>query len=353
MDDRGRDPGPEAMHAGDVLDRTLREVRALIESTVVEHRARRSRSAHFTEVGIEDSAFLAAAEQVITQARRGVDAVFPEATAQMAPAHAALGTLLTDLDDAVRIRVLRGRSGPGGGPPPGPAPASVPLPGAERTAGGPASGASGPPASGSPVSGAPASGPPVSGTTASGAARSGAGASGPTASGSTFSGQPLSGRPGGSRSVGDQAPRPSLPQVRTATVALPTAVIADGRTALVCTGTDEGRLTSVVQDPLVVGTLHGMFRTIWASAVPAARPLDFGNRARTEMVRRVLARLRDGVTDEAAARDLAISVRTYRRYVTGILELLEAGSRFQAGVRAGELGILGDSSKPPPDTAGR
>jgi len=56
----------------------------------------------------------------------------------------------------------------------------------------------------------------------------------------------------------------------------------------------------------------------------------------------VLARLRDGVTDEAAARDLAISVRTYRRYVTGILELLDANSRFQAGARASELGILGE-----------
>ena len=42
--------------------------------------------------------------------------------------------------------------------------------------------------------------------------------------------------------------------------------------------------------------------------------------------------------------DLAISVRTYRRYVTGILELLEANSRFQAGVRATELGILGNTS---------
>ncbi|MEK8171079.1 hypothetical protein NKH77_20600 [Streptomyces sp. M19] len=56
----------------------------------------------------------------------------------------------------------------------------------------------------------------------------------------------------------------------------------------------------------------------------------------------MLERLRDGVTDEAAARELAISVRTYRRYVTGILELLGAASRFQAGVRATELGILGD-----------
>ncbi|MDN3060759.1 DNA-binding response regulator, partial [Streptomyces sp. SRF1] len=133
-------------------------------------------------------------------------------------------------------------------------------------------------------------------------------------------------------------------QVRIAAVPLPTAVIADGRTALVCTEDAAGRQTSVVEDQVVVATLDGMFGSIWGGAVPAARPLDFGNRARTEMVRRVLARLRDGVTDEAAARDLAISVRTYRRYVTGILELLEANSRFQAGVRATELGILGNTS---------
>ncbi|WP_425473034.1 helix-turn-helix transcriptional regulator, partial [Streptomyces botrytidirepellens] len=140
----------------------------------------------------------------------------------------------------------------------------------------------------------------------------------------------------------EPAPAPRPAQVRIAPVPLPTAVIADGRTALVCTESADGRHTSVIEDQVVVGSLYGMFRSIWAGATPAPRPLDFGNRARTEMVRRVLARLRDGVTDEAAARDLAISVRTYRRYVTGILELLDANSRFQAGARASELGILGD-----------
>ncbi|MET7905777.1 DNA-binding response regulator [Streptomyces sp. NPDC005355] len=280
MDDRGRDPVPKAAPTGDALDHTLREVRALIESTVVQHRARRSRNAQFTEVGREDAAFLAAAEQVISQAGHSVDAVFPEPSARMAAAHAALAALLEDLDDGVRVRVLRGRPGPAPAavPPPGPAP--VPIPGPAAAA-----------------AGARTPAPP---------------------------------------------PAPGLPQVRIAAVPLPTVVIADGRTALVCTETTQGRQTSVVQDRVVVSSLHGMFGSIWGGAVPAARPLDFGNRARTEMVRRVLARLRDGVTDEAAARDLAISVRTYRRYVTGILELLEANSRFQAGVRATELGILGD-----------
>ncbi|MEU1806332.1 DNA-binding response regulator [Streptomyces sp. NPDC019937] len=287
---------------GDVLERTLREVRALIEATVVEHRARRTRTGQFTQVGMTDGAFLAAAEQVITTARRRVDAVFPESPGRMAAAHAALTALLLHLDDdAVGVRVLRGRapgSGPGGGPGgggalAGPAPVPTPIPGSAPV----------------PV--------PVPAPAPGSAPEPEAGAEAPA-----------------------PAPRPA--QVRIAPVPLPTAVIADGRTALVCTESANGRHASVIEDQVVVGSLHGMFLSIWAGATPAPRPLDFGNRARTEMVRRVLARLRDGVTDEAAARDLAISVRTYRRYVTGILELLDANSRFQAGARASELGILGE-----------
>ncbi|TMU94412.1 DNA-binding response regulator [Streptomyces sp. DASNCL29] len=289
MMERGRDPGPEAALAGDTLEGTLREVRDLIESTVIQHRARRARDARFTEVGVEDAAFLAAAEEVIGQAGRSVDAVFPECSARMAPVQAALGALLTDLGEPVGVRVLRGRSAPGAG------------------STGPASGSA-----------------------------AGAAPSGPVP-------RPIPG-PAPPAEAPGAAPAARPAQVRIASVPLPTAVIADGRTALVCTEAEEGRQTSVIEDPVVVATLYGMFRSIWGGAVPAARPLDFGNRARTEMVRRVLARLRDGVTDEAAARDLAISVRTYRRYVTGILELLEANSRFQAGVRATELGILGNSS---------
>ncbi|GDY53973.1 hypothetical protein SVIO_045960 [Streptomyces violaceusniger] len=299
MMERGRDPGPEAALAGDTLEGALREVRDLIEATVVQHRARRAREARFTEVGVEDAAFLAAAEEVIGQAGRSVDAVFPECSARMAPVQAALGALLTDLGEPVGVRVLRGRSAPGSG------------------STGPASGGSG------------------STGSASGSA-AGAAPSGPVP-------RPIPGPAPDAEAPGAaRAARPA--QVRIASVPLPTAVIADGRTALVCAEAEEGRQTSVIEDPVVVATLYGMFRSIWGGAVPAARPLDFGNRARTEMVRRVLARLRDGVTDEAAARDLAISVRTYRRYVTGILELLEANSRFQAGVRATELGILGNTS---------
>ncbi len=38
-------------------------------------------------------------------------------------------------------------------------------------------------------------------------------------------------------------------------------------------------------------------------------------------------------------RRLGTSLRTYRRRVAELMTALEAGSRFQAGVRAGELGL--------------
>ncbi|MFH8370257.1 DNA-binding response regulator [Streptomyces sp. NPDC018031] len=239
-------PGP-AGAAGDPLDQTLRAVRALLESTVAEHRARRTSNRLVTEVGLEDAAIRAAAEQVADQARHTLDVVLPGSSTRMASVHGVLSELPDRVGPPVTVRAVCDR------PPPG------------------------------------------------------------------------------WEARGD---------VRTAKVPLPALVIADAATVLVCAESAGGRQTSVVEDQAVVRSLHSMFGNIWGGATPVAGPFDFDNRARADMVRRVLERLRDGVTDEAAARELAVSVRTYRRYVTGILELLEANSRFEAGVRATELGIL-------------
>lgn len=45
------------------------------------------------------------------------------------------------------------------------------------------------------------------------------------------------------------------------------------------------------------------------------------------------------MTDVTASRELGMSLRTYRRRVAELLVALGADSRFQAGVRAGELGL--------------
>jgi hypothetical protein len=65
------------------------------------------------------------------------------------------------------------------------------------------------------------------------------------------------------------------------------------------------------------------------------RPLiDSGQKA-------ILRSLAEGLTDETAARRMGVSLRTYRRRVAELLDLLESDSRFQAGARAGRLGLAG------------
>ncbi|WP_431043668.1 LuxR family transcriptional regulator [Streptomyces sp. P1-3] len=129
-------------------------------------------------------------------------------------------------------------------------------------------------------------------------------------------------------------------EVRVARMPLLAALIVDGRAALVCADSTVGRRASAIRDPGVIETLQTLFDGIWQNAVVVSERIELGDRARREMVRMILDWLRLGVTDEVAARQLSVSVRTYRRYVAEIMTLLGANSRFQAGVRAAELGLL-------------
>jgi DNA-binding CsgD family transcriptional regulator len=61
------------------------------------------------------------------------------------------------------------------------------------------------------------------------------------------------------------------------------------------------------------------------------------SRARHEQVLRLLA---EGLTDEAIARRIGVSVRTVRNDVASTMVGLEARSRFQAGVRAAQMGLI-------------
>ncbi|MEK8171065.1 LuxR C-terminal-related transcriptional regulator [Streptomyces sp. M19] len=60
------------------------------------------------------------------------------------------------------------------------------------------------------------------------------------------------------------------------------------------------------------------------------------------MLREVLTLMGEGYKDDAAARKLGLSVRTYRRYVADIMRDLGVDSRFQAGVRAVRSGLMED-----------
>jgi DNA-binding NarL/FixJ family response regulator len=90
----------------------------------------------------------------------------------------------------------------------------------------------------------------------------------------------------------------------------------------------------------LVAGVNDLFQAAWSAAT------DFSSYLAREApplldesARGVLCALSDGLTDEAAARRLGMSLRTYRRRVADLLMVLDSDSRFQAGLRAGELGL--------------
>ncbi|MEH0416245.1 DNA-binding response regulator [Streptomyces sp. B21-083] len=106
------------------------------------------------------------------------------------------------------------------------------------------------------------------------------------------------------------------------------------------TARDHGHRTYTMSvEPALVSGAYALFEAAWEAATDLAvffqpeRP-QIGTQART-----VLSALASGATDAAAARELGMSLRTYRRRVAELLVMLGADSRFQAGMRAGELGL--------------
>ncbi|MFI8438410.1 TrmB family transcriptional regulator sugar-binding domain-containing protein [Streptomyces sp. NPDC079020] len=146
--------------------------------------------------------------------------------------------------------------------------------------------------------------------------------------------------------VREQSGREEFVDIRVARVPPLQAVIVDAAVGLVSTESPTGRRASLIRVPDVIHTLCTLYEGVWRNAVPAAARVTFGDHCRTELARQILGALQAGVTDEVAARELVVSVRTYRRYVAEIMTLLDASSRFQAGVRAAELGLLGGVEAP-------
>jgi hypothetical protein len=132
-------------------------------------------------------------------------------------------------------------------------------------------------------------------------------------------------------------------RVRIAATPLPhETIIIDGRFAiLIGQGAPGRREYTVTAGPALVGAVYTLFDAAWASATDLEAFLRGEQPELDPESRTVLRALGSGATDTAAAKELGISVRTYRRRVAGILDAFDAGSRFQAGVRAGELGLSG------------
>jgi DNA-binding CsgD family transcriptional regulator len=96
---------------------------------------------------------------------------------------------------------------------------------------------------------------------------------------------------------------------------------------------------TIVTAPHVVASVRMLVLTAWQGATELADYLPAPTPYVDEQGLTILRMLSAGQKDETAARRLGLSVRTYRRRVAELMELLGASSRFQAGVRARELGL--------------
>lgn len=132
-------------------------------------------------------------------------------------------------------------------------------------------------------------------------------------------------------------------QVRIAATALPHETIVIDRRFAILAGLNapEGREYTMTTASSLVGGTYALFEAAWETATDLTA-FPHGDQPRLDAESRtVLRALGSGATDETAARELGMSLRTHRRRVAELLNALDAGSRFQAGMRAGELGLHG------------
>lgn len=117
-------------------------------------------------------------------------------------------------------------------------------------------------------------------------------------------------------------------------------IILDRRVAILAGDRRAGERTySIITQRDAVQGVTSLFEAAWR----ASTDLDVHDAASAEirqLAPQVLDFLGAGVKDESAARAMGLSVRTYRRRVAELMDALGAESRFQAGVRARELGLV-------------
>lgn len=130
-------------------------------------------------------------------------------------------------------------------------------------------------------------------------------------------------------------------QTRTV-AALPLRMIITDRTSALLPANPERSEEGAVllRGPGTVAALCALFDHLWVTGTPLMEsvPVDGEDLGRQE--REVLKLLAQGLTDEAVALRLGVSLRTTRRITAKLMERLGAKSRFQAGLRVGELGLL-------------
>lgn len=129
-------------------------------------------------------------------------------------------------------------------------------------------------------------------------------------------------------------------QVRTASHLPRAAVVFDRTTAVLIGAEGEPACASQLRDASVVGFLLDLFGQLWDEATPVAGAEAGYAEAADDLQQAIVAMMARGFTDEVLARKLGMSLRTCRRHIAALMRDLDAVSRFQAGVRAGQASLV-------------
>lgn len=132
-------------------------------------------------------------------------------------------------------------------------------------------------------------------------------------------------------------------EVRATDQAIRRMVVWDRSTAMVPVDPDDYlRATLVIRQAGVVANTVAWFEQVWSSGreLPAAPTETPAPAPLGPLERRVLDVLARTDKDEAAAREMGVSLRTFRRYIADLMQRLGAANRFQAGLLAKEKGWI-------------
>lgn len=127
---------------------------------------------------------------------------------------------------------------------------------------------------------------------------------------------------------------------------LPTVITLGPELGVLRTAHSQGRPeTLLVRGTEVVGILRRIQLALWEQAVEftCAHSAQIAPLVLDSAQSQVLHKLCAGMKDETAARQMNVSVRTYRRHVASILKSLDVSSRFEAGLKVAELGLVSGS----------
>ncbi|WP_051731880.1 helix-turn-helix transcriptional regulator [Kitasatospora phosalacinea] len=134
-------------------------------------------------------------------------------------------------------------------------------------------------------------------------------------------------------------------EVRLAAILPFRMILVDRFVAFLSTTSRDNEIAALeITDRDLCASLHALFDYCWITAVSPTSTVaapDEVTLSKRELV--ILRMYASGLKDAAVARSLGVSARTLRRVTSEMMEKLGAESRFQAGVKAIELGLLGDS----------